>query len=46
MKRRTFGAVVLLCLILVLICGGCKGKAGGKQQGQPAEASDCPKECG
>ena len=32
MKKRAFGVIVLLCLGLVLLCGGCKGKAGSKQQ--------------
>ena len=32
MKRRVFGAAVLFCLGLVLICVGCKGKAGSKKQ--------------
>ena len=32
MKSSVFGAAVLLCLGFVLICGGCKGKAGGKKQ--------------
>ena len=32
MKRCVYFAMVLFCLGLVLICGGCKGKASSKQQ--------------
>jgi iron(III) transport system substrate-binding protein len=32
MKRRVFITSILLCLGSIIICGGCKGKAGSKQQ--------------
>jgi iron(III) transport system substrate-binding protein len=32
MQRKIFNVAILFCIGLILFCGGCKGKAGGKQQ--------------